>query len=88
MRAAGKTWTGWIVIDVDASLVESHSDKEGAAGTYKKHIFGLHPIVVSCANTDEILAVLLREGNAGSVRHEVARVEWLHRWEVRPMSKV
>jgi hypothetical protein len=63
---AGKTWTGWIVIDVDASLVESHSDKQGAAATYKKHIYGLHPIVVSVANTGETLAILLRNGNAGS----------------------
>ena len=66
LRVAEQTWTGWIVLDVDASLVESHSDKEGAAGTYKKHVFGLHPIVVSCANTGEILAVLLRPGNSGS----------------------
>jgi hypothetical protein len=66
VRVAGYTWHGWIVLDVDASLVESHSDKEGAAPTYKKHIFGLHPIIVSCANTDEVLAVLLRKGNAGS----------------------
>jgi Transposase DDE domain group 1 len=66
VRVAGQTWTGWIVLDVDASLVESHSDKEGATGTYKKHVFGLHPIIVSCANTGEILAVLLRPGNAGS----------------------
>ncbi len=66
VRVAGQTWTGWIVIDVDASLVESHSDKQGAAPTYKKHIFGLHPILVSCANTGEVLAVLLRKGNAGS----------------------
>ena len=63
---AGHTWTGWIVIDVDASLVESHSDKQGAAATYKKHIYGLHPIVVSCANTGEVLATMLRKGNAGS----------------------
>jgi hypothetical protein len=66
LRVAEQTWTGWIVLDVDACLVESHSDKEGAAGTYKKHVFGLHPIVVSCANTGEILAVLLRPGNSGS----------------------
>jgi hypothetical protein len=65
VQVAGHTWQGWIVIDVDASLVESHSDKQGAAATYKKHVFGLHPIVVSCANTGEILAVLLRAGNAG-----------------------
>jgi len=66
VQVANQTWTGWIVLDVDASLVESHSDKEGAAGTYKKHVYGLHPIIVSCANTGEILAVLLRPGNAGS----------------------
>lgn len=66
VAVAGQTWTGWIVVDVDASLVESHSDKEGATGTYKKHVFGLHPIIVSCANTGEVLAVLLRPGNAGS----------------------
>lgn len=66
VRVAGRTWTGWIVIDVDASLVESHSDKQGAAPTFKKHIFGLHPILVSCANTGEMLAVLLRKGNSGS----------------------
>jgi hypothetical protein len=66
VQVAGQTWDGWIVIDVDASLVESHSDKQGAAPTYKKHIYGLHPIVVSCANTSEVLAVLLGKGNAGS----------------------
>ncbi|HKT00985.1 MAG TPA: IS1380 family transposase [Rugosimonospora sp.] len=66
VAVAGQVWHGWIVIDVDASLVESHSDKQGAAPTYKKHIFGLHPILVSCANTGEMLAVLLRNGNAGS----------------------
>jgi hypothetical protein len=66
VAVAGQVWQGWIVMDVDASLVESHSDKEGAAPTYKKHIFGLHPILVSCANTDEVLAVQLRNGNAGS----------------------
>jgi hypothetical protein len=88
LRVAEQTWTGWTVIDVDASLVESHSDKEGATGTYKKHVFGLHPIVVSCANTGEVLTVLLRNGNAGSVRHEVAHSEWLHRLEVQQMLKV
>jgi Transposase DDE domain group 1 len=66
VTVAGQVWHGWVVLDVDASLVESHSDKQGAAATYKKHIYGLHPILVSCANTDEMLAVLLRNGNAGS----------------------
>jgi hypothetical protein len=66
VQVAGHTWHGWIVLDVDASLIESHSDKEGAAPTYKRHVYGLHPILVSVANTDEVLAVLLRNGNAGS----------------------
>jgi DDE family transposase len=66
VEVAGQTWQGWIVLDVDASLVESHSDKQGAAPTYKKHIYGLHPIMVSVANTGEVLAVLLRPGGAGS----------------------
>ncbi len=29
-------------------------------------LYGLHPIIVSVANTDEVLATLLRPGNAGS----------------------
>jgi hypothetical protein len=66
LKVAGYTWDGWIVLDVDASLVESHSDKQGAEPTFKKHIYGLHPLVVSVANTGEVLAVLLRKGNAGS----------------------
>ena len=66
LKVAGHTWDGWIVLDVDASLIESHSDKQGAEPTFKKHIFGLHPIVVSVANTGEVLTVLLRKGNAGS----------------------
>jgi hypothetical protein len=66
LTVAGHTWDGWIVLDVDASLIESHSDKQGAEPTFKKHIFGLHPLVVSVANTDEVLAILLRNGKAGS----------------------
>jgi hypothetical protein len=30
---AGKTLTGWVVIDMDATLVTAHSDKQGAAPT-------------------------------------------------------
>lgn len=66
VEVAGQVWDGWIVIDVDASLVECHSDKQGAAPTYKKHIFGLHPLLVSIANTGEMPVAYLRKGNAGS----------------------
>jgi hypothetical protein len=33
---AGKTLAGWLVIDMDATLVTARSDKEGAAPTWKK----------------------------------------------------
>jgi len=62
---AGKTLTGWLVIDMDATLVTAHSDKEGAAPTWKKG-YGFHPLGAWCANTRECLAMLLRPGNAGS----------------------
>jgi len=62
---AGKTLTGWIVIDMDATLVTAHSDKEGAAPTWKKG-YGFHPLGAWCRNTRECLAMLLRPGNAGS----------------------
>jgi hypothetical protein len=62
---AGKLLTGWVVIDLDATLITAHSDKQGAAATFKKG-FGFHPLGAWCANTDESLAMLLRPGNAGS----------------------
>ena len=54
-----------ITIDVDATLVTSHSDKESAAGTYKGG-WGFHPILAYCDETGEALAAILRPGNAGS----------------------
>ena len=61
---AGKTLTGWLVIDMDATLITAHSDKEGAAPTWKKG-YGFHPLGAWCSNTRECLAMLLRPGNAG-----------------------
>jgi hypothetical protein len=43
--------------------------------------YGFHPLGAWLANTAQSLAMLLRPGNAGSVRHEVAHVEWIHREE-------
>ncbi len=58
-----------LVIDLDATLLTSHSDKEHAAPTFKRG-YGFHPL---CAfldhgpdGTGEALAILLRPGNAGS----------------------
>jgi Transposase DDE domain group 1 len=54
-----------VTIEVDATLVGSHSEKEGAAGTYKGG-YGFHPLMAYCDETGEALAAILRPGNAGS----------------------
>jgi hypothetical protein len=56
---------GFYVIDIDATLVNSHSEKERAAPTYKRG-FGFHPLNSYLDVTGEALACLLRPGNAGS----------------------
>ena len=63
-RAAGRVLPG-LVIDLDASIVVCHSEKEQAAPTFKK-TFGYHPMLAFCDNTGEFLAAQLRKGNAGS----------------------
>jgi hypothetical protein len=56
-------------IDLDATLVTSHSEKEHAAPTFKRG-YGFHPLCAFVdhghAGTGEPLAVKLRAGNAGS----------------------
>jgi len=58
-----------LVIDVDATLVTAHSDKENAKPTFKKG-YGFHPLCAFADHghegTGEPLAILLRPGNAGS----------------------
>jgi len=56
---------GFYVIDFDGTLVTAHSDKAGAAPTYKRG-FGFHPLLAFLDATDEALAGILRPGNAGS----------------------
>jgi Transposase DDE domain group 1 len=62
--AAGRTMPG-IVLDMDASIVICHSDKESASPTWKGS-FGYHPLLCFLDATGEALAGLLREGRAGS----------------------
>jgi Transposase DDE domain group 1 len=56
---------GFYVLDFDGTLITSHSDKQGAASTYKRG-FGFHPLLVFLDATGEALAGMLRPGNAGS----------------------
>jgi Transposase DDE domain group 1 len=65
LTVAGKRLAGWIVIDIDATIILSASNKIGATVTFKK-TWGFHPLACWCANTQESLSMLLRAGSAGS----------------------
>jgi hypothetical protein len=54
-----------LTIDVDATLITAHSEKEQAAGTYKRG-YGFHPLQAYGDETREALGGLLRPGNAGA----------------------
>ena len=58
-----------LVIDLDATLLTAHSDKENARPTYK-HGYGFHPLTAfldhGATGTGEPLAIPLRPGSAGS----------------------
>jgi hypothetical protein len=54
-----------LTLDVDATLITAHSEKENAAGNYKGG-YGFHPLQVYLDETREALGGLLRPGNAGS----------------------
>ena len=60
--------SGPLCVDIDATLVTSHSDKECTAGTYKGG-YGFRPLLAYLDRGDgsgEALAGLLRPGNAGA----------------------
>ncbi|MDT0447400.1 IS1380 family transposase [Streptomyces johnsoniae] len=63
-HAGGQELPG-LVLDIDATLVTCHSEKEHAAPTYKRG-FGYHPLLCFLDNTGEALAGLLRPGNAAA----------------------
>ena len=52
-----------IVIDVDATLIGAHTEKEGAAVNFKGG-FGFHPLLAYLDGSREALAGMLRPGNA------------------------
>jgi hypothetical protein len=55
-----------VILDIDATLVEVHSEnKPGTAPTYKRG-FGFHPMLCFADATGEALAASLRPGNAGA----------------------
>ena len=63
-RSSATNTTDPVVLDIDATLVEVHSEnKEGTAATYKRG-FGFHPMFCFADATGEALAARLRAGNA------------------------
>lgn len=60
---------GQVIIDLDATLVTAHSEKEQAAPTFKRG-FGFHPLFAFVdhgeAGSGETLAGMLRTGSAGA----------------------
>jgi hypothetical protein len=54
-----------VTMDVDATLINSHSEKEKAAGTYKGG-YGFFPLQVYLDETREAVGSILRPGNAGA----------------------
>ena len=76
-QARARVWTRvdpWAgqnhpVIDLDATLIGAHSEKEGAAATFKRG-FGFHPMLAFAdhgpCGTGEPLAGLLRPGSANA----------------------
>ena len=69
---------GFYVIDIDATLVNSHSEKERRPD-YKGG-FGFHPLIAYLDATGEALAVKLRPGNAGSVTPPITSRSSTPRW--------
>jgi hypothetical protein len=69
-RARSRVWklTGppeELTIDIDATLITAHSEKERASGNYKGG-FGFHPLLAYGDENREALAGILRPGRAGS----------------------
>jgi Transposase DDE domain group 1 len=60
---AGMAPAGPLIIDIDASLISTHTEKDGTAGTCAGG-WGFHPLLAFLDSTREPLAALLRPGNA------------------------
>lgn len=60
---------GQVVVDLDATLIGAHSEKEGATANFKRG-FGFHPMLAFVdhgeGGTGEPLAAMLRPGKAGA----------------------
>jgi hypothetical protein len=65
-RSSATTGTGPVVLDIDASLHQIHSENKQEAAPNYKGGYGFHPIYCFADATGETLGALLRPGNAGA----------------------
>ena len=65
-RSGATTGTAPVVLDIDASLHEVHSENKAQAAPHYKGGYGFHPMYCFADATGEALGVLLRPGNAGA----------------------
>jgi Transposase DDE domain group 1 len=72
-----------IVIDIDATLIGSHTEKEGAAVNFKG-TFGVHPLFAYLDKSREALAGFLRPGE----RRPMTRRRRSRSWSCRSSSSL
>ncbi len=65
-RMAATCGAATVVLDIDASLVQIHSENKAGTGPTYKGGFGFHPLLCFADATGEALAAMLRPGNAGA----------------------
>lgn len=65
-RSAATKGKGPVILDVDASLVEIHTETKEGTGPHYKGGWGFHPMFCFADATGEALSGLLRPGNAGA----------------------
>jgi len=65
-RMSATTGTAMVVLDIDASLVQIHSENKAGTGPNYKGGFGFSPMFCFADATGEALAGMLRPGNAGA----------------------
>ena len=65
-RSSATTGTAEVILDIDSSLHEIHSENKQQAAAHFKGGYGFHPIYCFADATGETLGALLRPGNAGA----------------------
>jgi hypothetical protein len=82
-RSRAKVWqqqpAGFLAeafIDVDGTMASTYGECKGGIGLSYKGVWGYHPLLVSLANTKEVLYLVNRPGNVTSHQDSV---EWIDR---------